>query len=107
MENDLNQHNMTPLRDHNVIQLNGSELKNLCIKTTINITHHNPYGFSANKDLANVKAPPTPISNEKINAALPQSQQQNTTESIDMIVLQQMQKTASQTSTRFNQPLGA
>jgi len=34
---------MTPFKDKYGEALNGSELKNLCIKTTINITHHNPY----------------------------------------------------------------
>jgi hypothetical protein len=38
-----NDNNTTPFQDKNGEALDSSELKNLCIKTTINITHHNPY----------------------------------------------------------------
>ena len=61
-----NDNNITPFHDKNGEGLNSSELKNLCIKTTINITHHNPYVvqkqqmLTHNKDIANVKAPPSP-----------------------------------------------
>ncbi len=62
-----NDNNMTPFKDKNGEPLNSSELKNLCIKTTINITHHNPYvvqqkqsNQQRNMDIANVKAPPAP-----------------------------------------------
>lgn len=53
---------MTPFKDKYGEALNGSELKNLCIKTTINITHHNPYAVPQqilkNKDISNLKVPP-------------------------------------------------
>jgi hypothetical protein len=62
-----NDNNVTPFQDKYGEALNSSELKNLCIKTTINITHHNPYVVLQkqqpahhNKDIANVKAPPAP-----------------------------------------------
>jgi len=87
--------NVTPFHDKNGEALNSSELKNLCIKTTINITHHNPYVVQKqqqpahpNKDIANVKAPPAP-------------EPKATVESVE---LQQIQKNSS--STKFIQPLG-
>ena len=62
-----NDNNSTPFKDKNGDLLNSSELKSLCIKTTINITHHNPYEVQQKKsnqqrnmDIVNVKAPPEP-----------------------------------------------
>ena len=71
-----NDHNITPFQDKNGEAVNSSELKNLCIKTTINITHHTPYVVQKNqpghhnKDIANVKAPPAPESKVSESAEL-------------------------------------